>query len=64
MPKIEQKFANVQRPQPHVQVHRPAGSRPPEDAELLHSCHTGETAEWANKSLRTWTEFSPWRVAN
>jgi len=29
-----------------------------------NTCHTDKTAAWANDALKTWTEFSPWRVAN
>jgi predicted CXXCH cytochrome family protein len=40
----------------------------PAEAERLKmpdactTCHTDKTAAWATAALRTWPEFSPWRV--
>ena len=64
MPKIEQEIANI-----NVRSHTFKFIAPLEAERLkmpnsCTSCHTGETAEWANKALKTWPEFSPWRVAN
>ena len=28
------------------------------------TCHTDKNVAWANDALKTWPEFSPWRVAN
>ena len=28
------------------------------------TCHTDKTTKWASDALKTWPEFSPWRVAN
>ncbi len=28
------------------------------------TCHTDKTTKWALDALKTWPEFSPWRVAN
>jgi predicted CXXCH cytochrome family protein len=42
----------------------------PADAERLKmpdactTCHTDKTPAWATAALRTWTEFSPWRVGH
>jgi hypothetical protein len=27
------------------------------------ACHTDKTSAWATEALRSWPEFSPWRVA-
>jgi hypothetical protein len=27
------------------------------------SCHTDRSRAWATAALRTWPQFSPWRVA-
>ena len=64
MPKIEQEITTT-----NVRSHTFKFIAPLEAERLkmpnsCTSCHTGETAEWANKALKTWPEFSPWRVAN
>ena len=28
------------------------------------TCHKDKTTKWASDALKTWPEFSPWRVAN
>jgi predicted CXXCH cytochrome family protein len=64
MPKIEQTIADV-----NVRSHT-FRFIPPAEAERLkmpnscNSCHTDKTATWATDALKTWNEFSPWRVAN
>jgi hypothetical protein len=40
----------------------------PAEAERLNmpnpctTCHTDKPTAWATEALRTWPEFSPWRV--
>jgi hypothetical protein len=42
---------------------------PPSASEKLKvpnsctSCHTDKSNAWASDTLKTWPEFSPWRVA-
>ena len=42
---------------------------PPSATETLKiptsctSCHSDKTVEWAKDALKTWPQFSPWRVA-
>ena len=63
MPKIEQTIADV-----NVRSHT-FKFIPPEATETLkvpnscNSCHTDKTTQWAREVLKTWPEFSPWRVA-
>jgi predicted CXXCH cytochrome family protein len=64
MPKIEQTIADV-----NVRAHT-FRFIPPAEAERLKmpdsctSCHRDKNASWATGVLKTWGEFSPWRVAN
>jgi predicted CXXCH cytochrome family protein len=63
MPKIEQTLADI-----NVRSHT-FKFIAPETTETLkvpnscNSCHTDKTSEWAKNQLKTWPEFSPWRVA-
>lgn len=64
MPKIEQTIANV-----NVRSHTFRFISPVESDTLkmpnsCTSCHSDKTAAWAIDALKTWKEFSPWRVAN
>jgi len=64
MPKIEQEMTTT-----NVRSHT-FKFIAPGDAERLkmpnscNTCHTDKNAAWANDALKTWPEFSPWRVAN
>jgi predicted CXXCH cytochrome family protein len=64
MPKIEQEMANTNVRSHTFKFIAPAEAERLKMPNSCNSCHTGETAEWANKALKTWNEFSPWRVAN
>jgi predicted CXXCH cytochrome family protein len=63
MPKIEQTIADV-----NVRSHT-FKFIPPEATETMkipnscNSCHTDKSVQWAKDALKTWPEFSPWRVA-
>ncbi|HLK69805.1 MAG TPA: cytochrome c3 family protein [Bryobacteraceae bacterium] len=63
MPKIEQEIADV-----NVRSHT-FKFITPSDTELLKVpnacavCHRDKPADWAKQTLKTWTNFSPWRVA-
>ena len=63
MPKIEQTIADI-----NVRSHT-FRFIPPRDTEMLKvpnscnaSCHKDKSVEWAIGALRSWPEFSPWRV--
>ncbi len=63
MPKIEQTIADI-----NVRSHT-FKFIPPEATDTFkipnscNSCHRDKTVQWAKDSLKTWPEFSPWRVA-
>jgi hypothetical protein len=64
MPKIEQEIADV-----NVRAHT-FKFITPKDTETLKVpnpcgvCHADKPAGWVAEQLRTWTNVSPWRVAN
>ena len=64
MPKIEPEIAGVNIRSHTFKFLAPLEAERNKMPNSCTTCHTGETAEWANKALRTWTEFAPWRVAN
>jgi predicted CXXCH cytochrome family protein len=63
MPKIEQQIADV-----NVRSHT-FKFIPPSATEMLkvpnscNSCHADKTTQWAKDALKTWPQFSSWRVA-
>ena len=64
MPKIEPEISDVT-----VRSHTFRFISPSEAERLkmpnsCNSCHTDKTAAWATAALKSWKEFSPWRVAN
>ncbi len=64
MPKIEQTIADV-----NVRAHTFKFIAPTVTDALkvpnpCTSCHTDKTTTWAIGALKTWTNVSPWRVAN
>jgi len=64
MPKIEQTIADV-----NVRAHTFKFIAPAEADRLkmpnsCNTCHTDKNAAWATDALKSWKEFSPWRVAN
>lgn len=64
MPKIEQTIADV-----NVRAHTFKFIAPAEAERLkmpnaCNTCHTDKNAAWATDALKSWKEFSPWRVAN
>jgi predicted CXXCH cytochrome family protein len=63
MPKIEQTIADV-----NVRAHTfrfitPAASDALGIPNACNTCHMDQTTAWATDVLKTWTEHSPWRVA-
>ena len=64
MPKIEQEMTTT-----NVRSHTFKFIAPLEGERLkmpnsCNTCHTDKDAAWATNALKTWNEFSPWRVAN
>jgi predicted CXXCH cytochrome family protein len=64
MPKIEQTIADV-----NVRAHTFKFITPKDTATLkvpnaCAGCHADKPANWAADTLRTWSNMSPWRVAN
>jgi predicted CXXCH cytochrome family protein len=58
MPKIEQTIADV-----NVRSHTFKFIPPTAIPNSCNSCHADKTPQWAKDVLRSWPEFSPWRVA-
>ena len=64
MPKIEQEIADV-----NVRSHTFKFITPAETAVLkvpnaCAGCHADKPSNWAGETLKTWTNVSPWRMAN
>jgi predicted CXXCH cytochrome family protein len=64
MPKIEPTIADV-----NVRAHTFRFITPAMTASLkipnsCTGCHTDKSLDWATAALKTWTNLSPWRVAN
>ena len=64
MPRIEQTIANV-----NVRAHTfkfipPSATDSMKIPNACNTCHTDKTTKWATDSLKSWNQFSPWRVAN
>ncbi|MCU1338781.1 MAG: cytochrome family protein [Bryobacterales bacterium] len=64
MPKIETEIANVNVRSHTFKFIAPAEAERMKMPNSCTTCHTDKNAAWANDALKTWTEFSPWRVAN
>ena len=64
MPKIEQTIADVNVRSHTFRFISPAEAERLKMPNSCNSCHTDKTTAWANDALKTWNEFSPWRVAN
>ena len=63
MPKIAQTISDV-----NVRAHTFRFITPAESDALgipnaCTTCHADQTNAWATEALKTWTEHSPWRVA-
>ncbi|HEV3334549.1 MAG TPA: multiheme c-type cytochrome [Bryobacteraceae bacterium] len=64
MPKIEQTIAAVNVRSHTFKFISPAEAERNKMPDSCTSCHTDKKADWAMAALKTWKEFSPWRVAN
>ena len=63
MPRIGQTIANV-----NVRAHTfkfipPSATDSMKIPNACNTCHTDKTTKWATDSLKSWNQFSPWRVA-
>jgi formate-dependent nitrite reductase cytochrome c552 subunit len=58
MPKIEQTIADV-----NVRSHTFKFIPPTAMPNSCNVCHADKSMQWAKDALRSWPEFSPWRVA-
>ena len=62
MPKIQQTIADVT---VHAHTFRfisPAVAQAAKMPDSCTACHKDKTSQWAADALRTWPEFSPWRM--
>ena len=64
MPKIEQTIGRRQRPQPHLPLHLPRRERTTQNPERVHRLPHRQDPGMGAGQLKSWTEISPWRMAN
>jgi len=64
MPKIAQEFTTTNIRSHTFKVIAPADAAREKMPDSCTSCHTDKDPAWATNALKTWKEFSPWRVAN
>jgi predicted CXXCH cytochrome family protein len=63
MPKIEQTIADVSVRAHTFRFISPAMTDAVKTPNPCNVCHADKTAKWAADTLKTWTNLSPWRVA-
>jgi predicted CXXCH cytochrome family protein len=64
MPKIEPEIANVNVRSHTFKFLAPLEAERQKMPNSCTTCHTDKNVAWANDALKTWPEFSAWRVAN
>jgi hypothetical protein len=64
MPRIEQTIADVNVRSHSFRFIALAEAERLKMRNSSNSCHTDKTVAWATEALKTWTNVSPWRVAN
>jgi predicted CXXCH cytochrome family protein len=64
MPKIEQTISDVMVRSHTFRFISPATSEAANVPNPCVTCHTDRTNAWALETLRSWPEFSPWRVGS
>jgi len=64
MPKIEQTIADVNVRSHTYKFISPVVTERLKVPNSCNTCHTDKNPQWALDALKTWREFSPWRVAN
>jgi predicted CXXCH cytochrome family protein len=63
MPSIEQTIADVNVRSHTFRFITPAASERHKIPNACTTCHKGKTNDWATKQLESWSNFSPWRMA-
>ena len=63
MPAIETQLADVNVRSHTFKFISPAATDSMKVSNPCTTCHTDKTTKWALDALKTWPEFSPWRVA-
>ncbi len=64
MPKIQQTIANVNVRSHTFRFITPAATDASKIPNPCTTCHTDKSTKWATDNLKSWKEFSPWRMAN
>jgi predicted CXXCH cytochrome family protein len=64
MPAIETQLADVNVRSHTFKFISPATTDSLKVPNACTACHTDKTTKWALDALKSWPEFSPWRVAN
>jgi predicted CXXCH cytochrome family protein len=64
MPKIEQTIANVNVRSHTFKFITPASTDLLKVPNACTTCHTDKPTSWATDNLKSWGQFSPWRVGN
>ncbi len=64
MPKIAQMLGDVMVRSHTFRFISPAAAERSQMPDSCTSCHTDKSRAWATAALRTWLQFSPWRVAH
>jgi predicted CXXCH cytochrome family protein len=64
MPAIETQLADVNVRSHTFKFISPAATDVLKVPNPCTTCHTDRTTKWALDALKSWPEFSPWRVAN
>lgn len=63
MPKIELQIADINIRSHTFKFIPPSATETLKVPNSCNSCHTDKTVQWATDALKTWPQFSPWRVA-
>ncbi len=63
MPKIAQTIADVNVRSHTFRFVSPTMTESLKIPNACNACHTDQSAEWATNALKTWSDRSPWRVA-
>ena len=64
MPKIEQQLADVNVRSHTFRFIPPGATETLKVPNACNACHADKSTGWTQDQLKTWSNFSPWRVAN
>jgi predicted CXXCH cytochrome family protein len=64
MPRIAQTIANVNVRSHTFRFITPAATESLKVPNACNGCHTDKLTKWATGHLKSWAQFSPWRVGN